>query len=368
MPASTLRPLSTRPRSSGCSPCIAATVFAGTSSARCEQTARPRRPTSPSQPRPARRSSARSARSRRGRPAGIASTIARTMKRMEISLAGTAILVLTHMPDRDVGRKRWPGRSSDPPRGLRQHRRTGGVTLSLARRNRNCARRFRLSIKTRAESLSRGRSRDPRRPSLSNFRKSLLSPLIDGLRSLSRLDCRAKPWRPDPVSGPGWAQSLAALACLVAASGPVPRARGQPKLLAPERAFALLRAGAGRQDGRGTVRHRRRLLPLSRQAASSRHAAGAVAGAAGVAAGQGQGRRVLRPGRDLPGRLAVRIAARQARPGPEGHGPGRVAGLCGRRASATRPSCRTSRWRCPRQGPGPGHRSRRAPARKTWFN
>src|SRR4030095_8545236 len=104
-PASTLRPLSTRPRKSDCSPWSAASVFARNDRRSLRNSHRP--PTKPatSQPQtgmPVQRATrAVTYRSMRGN----VSTIASRTKRMDGSLADAAIVVLTNLPDRATAGK-----------------------------------------------------------------------------------------------------------------------------------------------------------------------------------------------------------------------------------------------------------------------
>ena len=99
-------------------------------------------------------------------------------------MAGAAILVLTQLPDRESAHSAGALAGRIAARRLRQRRRTGRITLSLARQNRNCARKSRWSIKTRRRSLFRVERRSARAIP-TNFRRSSLSRSIDGLRPIS---------------------------------------------------------------------------------------------------------------------------------------------------------------------------------------
>ena len=152
-------------------------------------------------------------------------------------MAGAAILVLTQMPDR--------ASAQALARALVEARLAACVSVGAPVES---LYHWRGEIETAQEVPVVGQDAAPsatprsRRRSgrgiPTNFRKSSLSRFFDGLRTLSRLDRRAKPRRPDRLGGPG---GRAASRGGGADRGVDPGGRGrpQPKLLEPERAFAF---------------------------------------------------------------------------------------------------------------------------------
>ena len=217
-----------------------------------------------------------------------------------------------------------------------------------------------MTVKTRGELYRRGRSRDPSRASLRTSRNRRC-PDHPWPARLSRLDrcrnpaalkayaarraLRARPSPRHPRSS-AWRSSSA----ISARWPPIPSCCRRSRRSASRRARSTTRTLEAR------LHDRRRLLPVPRQDEIRARAGTARARRADVAAGQGQGRRVLRQGRDLPRATSSSACRCAGGAGPVGHAARRFPGLRRCRASAIRRTRRRSRWPCRPPTARPGRR------------
>ena len=207
----------------------------------------------------------------------------------------------------------------------------------------------------------------------------LAVPVADGFAPLPRLDRRrdhaAESLRaphPRPPRGRRRARSRSSGPPRSPRSLHVGRPRAEVKLLpGRSRRSALRRAALDDRDAS------RRASPsptaTTSTATSSRFTvepADRAASRAGAAARQGQGRRVLRQGRDLSRAglvVALPLRARRA-PGSRSRVRRRVAGLRRRRRVLPAAAAAASPSRCPARRQARGPLVEAAPAKKRWFN
>ena len=122
-----------------------------------------------------------------------------------------------------------------------------------------------------------------------------------------------------------------------------------------------------RQDGRGPIRHRERLLPVPRKAEVQRRAGACWRPRPALPAGKIKDDEFFGKVETYRGQIAVSAGARPARAGTQGHRARRIAGLRGRRRvlSAAGPE---RHGHAAAAGNGPGAPVAATPARKSWFN
>ena len=231
-----------------------------------------------------------------------------------------AILVLTHCPGSCCAHRAGAVAARPAAGRVRERRRAGGINVSLARTNRNRPAKSRWRSR-RDLPVFRGGGGDPR---LHPY--ELPEIIADPLTYRPDADATSHWLRPPSKTLARWTRGSRPAAAARVASCWRPRraawrcgrvARRRPERRASccrrEQAFRLSARALDDRDDRGALRRRRRLLPVSRQAALSRVEPGAAPCAECCRAGS-EARRILRRGRTYRGTVVVRVPLARGTP------------------------------------------------------